>query len=94
MATDPEQRLTGVIDGPAIAPAQPAFANDPSSAGGVLRAVERSATSQAGGSSVDESTAGASREPAELLTQTNQQLELIRQTLEKILAKPGSVVLD
>ena len=37
---------------------------------------------------------GNSQDPAELLSQTNQQLELIRQTLEKILAKPGGVVLD
>jgi hypothetical protein len=93
-----DEPSSGAIDWPASAQAQPAFVDDQSSASNMVRAVERSTASDATGESSGADNTGGSpgntQEPAALLTETNQQLELIRQTLEKILAKPGSVVLD
>jgi hypothetical protein len=97
-SSDFDQRFAEAIDSPQLAPTQPAFVNASASTGDAIRAVERSLASDIGGESSGADSAGGSpgntQEPAALLTETNQQLELIRQTLEKILAKPGSVVLD
>lgn len=89
---DFDQRL-GTSDWPSLPTALQTLTDDGESSGANLRAVDRVPESETAG---DDFTAGSgdAQDPATLQTDFSQQLETIRQMLEKILAKPGSVVLD
>jgi hypothetical protein len=93
-ADDADPGIGASVDSPGLAPEPQVLVDGDESANSALRAVEPSTAGADENAANANNAGGDGQESASLLTEANQQLELIRQTLEKILAKPGSVVLD